>query len=149
MSGLDRTSVEQQEDTWKAIFAETLANFLGVDLSKVTILGFSFSDGRRIRRALSTEVTAEYEVTLPIECPEVENGVCDTCSSADKCTGVTCNANFFDQDNDATTGCEVGCGDVADATCTSCTGTDASECQEVSCDSGFLDTGLLFPNFPN
>ena len=37
-------------------------------------------------------------------CPTVADATCDTCSDSSTCTAVTCNANYFNDDGDATNG---------------------------------------------
>jgi len=45
-------------------------------------------------------------------CPDVSNGTCTECSDATTCTTVTCETNYFNDDNDATNGCEAeACGE--------------------------------------
>merc|ERR1719272_1173737 len=71
-------------------------------------------------------------------CPTVTGGTCDTCPDANTCTAYTCTANFFDTDNDATTGCEATCPTVANGTCDTCS--DATTCTAVTCTANFFDT---------
>eukprot|EP00435_Cladocopium_sp_Y103_P002290 s696_g1.t1 len=54
------------------------------------------------------------------------------CSSADFCSSVRCDKNYFDEDGDASNGCEVGCPKVPNGHCSSCN--DAHSCNIYTCE---------------
>ena len=51
---------------------------------------------------------------------------------------VTCVANFFDTDADASNGCEETCGSVTEGSCNACSA--VSSCTDVTCNPNFFDT---------
>jgi len=73
-----------------------------------------------------------------VGCPTVADGTCDTCSDKDTCTAVSCAANKFNPDVDASNGCEVGCPTVAGGTCDTCS--DKDTCTAVTCTANKFDT---------
>ena len=77
-------------------------------------------------------------------CVYIHNGYCATCSNdtVSGCTAVTCNANKFDTNGDATDGCEAGCAAVTDGTCTDCDSALASGCTAVTCATNKFDTNV-------
>jgi len=70
-------------------------------------------------------------------CPDVSNGICTECSDANICTTVTCKTNYFNDDNDATNGCEAGCPVISNGICTECT--DANTCTTVTCKTNYFN----------
>ena len=87
----------------------------------------------------NTTNTSETTTTIDV-CAVVEGGNCTTCinGEASGCTAVTCEANKFDTDSDATNGCEAGCPTVAGGTCDTCSA--ATTCTAVTCATNKFDT---------
>jgi hypothetical protein len=83
-------------------------------------------------------------------CATVRGGTCTACTdgTASSCTAVTCNPNMFNNDNDATNGCEVGdgCGVIPHATCTACSSAAPSDCTQLTCNVNRFDGDGNAPN---
>ena len=74
----------------------------------------------------------EYVDDCEEKCAPVPHGTCTNCTFSG-CTAVTCYANQFNSDGNATNGCEEGCAQVPGGTCTACTSILASGCTAVTC----------------
>ena len=70
--------------------------------------------------------------------------VCNTCSDKDTCTSLTCAADMYDTNGDATDGCEVGCPVLVDATCDFCT--DKDTCTALTCDANKFNQDKIINN---
>ena len=78
-----------------------------------------------------------------ITCANVTDGTCTACTTtlASGCTAVTCDANHFNTNGDATDGCEDGCAVVDHSVSRTCDGTGANNIQTVECAAGYYQTG--------